>query len=285
MKKYVLMMPLILALNGCNHVSQSELIQHSYLKNYTVGEKSTAYIGQPIVKARDYYADNKVSYNMIASTDFVITDTYQKKIFDYSVKVAGKKGVSYPSSGSIKIDNIEYNVINFKNEASNKKEEIGILIDNKGQIYRNVVTDDDHDVVMKLIPSDKPQDAEMITFTKGSANVLTNEKDIDLFACKTNYELIYGGINNVSISMTYREFTIDDMARPSFFQNIIYETGAKQIRFKDTLLDVIEVTNEKIVYKVLSDGLVESTFDKDNTPKDYKDCKYSYERMRKLKER
>jgi hypothetical protein len=284
MKKYMLIFMLLIAC-GCNRVAvmESNLIQHSYLKNYSLGELKTAHIGQPIVKAKDFYEAFKVSYNMKSSSDFELRGIYQKKLSDYNVKVQGKKDINYPSSGSIIIDGIEYTIINMKNEASRDKDEIGILVDKHGNLFRNSILDDNHDSRMKLISSDNPQDN--ITFVKGSINQRFDEHLIRLLGCYINYELIYGGINNVSLSMTYREFTIDDMARPSFFQNIVYETKAKQIRFKDTVLDVIEATNEKIVYKVISDGLIESTFEKNNPPKDHTDCLSAYEVRNKKSQR
>jgi hypothetical protein len=70
-----------------------------------------------------------------------------------------------------------------------------------------------------------------------------------------NYELIYGGTDGKSITFTYREFTSQDLARPAFYQNLVYESGKEQVRFRDTLLRVHEATNEKIVFTVIADGL------------------------------
>ena len=70
-----------------------------------------------------------------------------------------------------------------------------------------------------------------------------------------NYELIYGGTDGKSITITYREFTPNDLARPAFYQNLVYEAKAKQIRFKDTIIRLEQVSNEKITYSVVSDGL------------------------------
>jgi len=60
-----------------------------------------------------------------------------------------------------------------------------------------------------------------------------------------NYELLYGGKNDVSINATYREFTPDNLAREAFYQNIVYQPDAKQIRFNNILIEVHEATNEK----------------------------------------
>lgn len=51
MKKTVLGMLLVLALTGCSN----GMMHHTYQKNYTLGEIQTAYIGQPMIKIRDFY--------------------------------------------------------------------------------------------------------------------------------------------------------------------------------------------------------------------------------------
>jgi hypothetical protein len=86
--------------------------------------------------------------------------------------------------------------------------------------------------------------------------IALKEEEIDVDAGYLNYELVYGGTDGKSITITYREYTSKDLTRPSFFQNVVYETGKKQIRFRDTILQIHEVTNEKIVYTVISDGLI-----------------------------
>ena len=69
-----------------------------------------------------------------------------------------------------------------------------------------------------------------------------------------NYELVYGGTDGESIAITYREFTSDDLAKTAFYQDLVYEVGKEKIRYNNTVLQVHEVTNEKIVFTVLSDG-------------------------------
>jgi len=68
-------------------------------------------------------------------------------------------------------------------------------------------------------------------------------------------ELIFAGKNNVSLNTTYKEYSYNDLARPAFFQNLTYQANAQQIRFKDFLIQIHDVTNEQITYTVLEDGL------------------------------
>jgi hypothetical protein len=70
-----------------------------------------------------------------------------------------------------------------------------------------------------------------------------------------SFELIFAGANDVSLNTTYKEYSYNDLARPAFFQNLTYQSNAKQIRFKDFLIHIHNVTNEQITYTVLEDGL------------------------------
>ncbi len=291
MKKFAVVFIIIL-LAGCGK-HRSELIQHSYLKNYSLGEIKTAYIGQPVVKVRDLYANYDefqkkfaVKYYLKASSDFELNGKYIKKqYFDFTVKVVGKIDELYPATGYTSVNGLPYTIVNMVNEAHDKKEEIGILIDEKGKIFKESILDDDHDRIMKSESSSVTPGVLTLIITDKIVEQKHNDSNVDLLACYTNFELLYGGINNVTLNIAYREFTIDDLARPSFSQNLVYETTANQIRFKDVLLDVVEATNEKIVYKVVSDGLKDNTFSKDKAPSDYKECRYMYEMKRKAMKR
>lgn len=68
-------------------------------------------------------------------------------------------------------------------------------------------------------------------------------------------ELIYGGVANDIVKITYREFNLtgyDAYARPAFSQELQYDLKqSKIITFKQTKLEVISAANDKIVYKVL----------------------------------
>lgn len=59
----------------------------------------------------------------------------------------------------------------------------------------------------------------------------------------------------MSLNATYKEYSYNDLARPAFFQNLTYQVDAKQIRFKNFLIQIHDVTNEQITYTVLKDGL------------------------------
>lgn len=251
---------LLLALTGC-----TKIVQHSYLKNYTLGEIQTAYIGQPVIKIRDFYQDinsdnNNKCFYAKPSSDFTISGVYTKKLFDRNLNIKGSSQRYYSLNDSIKLDGLVYSIFDISDNNGNK---YGLMVDSKGKVLVKSVYEDNHDRSSMYDLHNavlSPENTTMIVSGKVSP---CYGADDDIVVGNNNFELLYGGINNVTISMTYREFTRNDLARPSFFQNLIYETGAKEIRFKDFKIAVIDSTNEKIVYKLIEDKLEDVVFRRD----------------------
>jgi hypothetical protein len=76
---------------------------------------------------------------------------------------------------------------------------------------------------------------------------------VDAAAGFRNFELVYGGTDGKSFTLTYREYSPEDLIRPAFTQNLTYENGSTAVRFRNTRLSIQEVTAEKITYSVISD--------------------------------
>ena len=107
---------------------------------------------------------------------------------------------------------------------------------------------------MLYFPSDifvSPVVLEISKKVEGEAE----EREIEGVIPGMSIELIYSGKNDVSLNATYKEYTPDNMARPAFFQNITYRADARQLRFKNFVIKLHDVSNEKITYTVLEDGL------------------------------
>ncbi len=67
-------------------------------------------------------------------------------------------------------------------------------------------------------------------------------------------ELIYNGIMNGVISISYREF-IDNLARVAFYQELKYDLKeSNEISFRTIKIKVLDATNNEIAFKVLDDG-------------------------------
>ena len=65
-------------------------------------------------------------------------------------------------------------------------------------------------------------------------------------------ELIYNGLSNNTVFIQYREFS-NNLARPSFFQELKYQYNGQPItiRFKDIKIQLLDVDNNGLKYKVL----------------------------------
>lgn len=66
-------------------------------------------------------------------------------------------------------------------------------------------------------------------------------------------ELLYQGISNKTLRLSYREYS-NDMARPAYFQDVSYEIPSlpTTISFKNVRLEVLEAGNAGLTYRVLS---------------------------------
>lgn len=198
-------------------------------KNYEIGQKLSAYVGQPIIKVKAYKVDRYKSNYMRASDDFIISGGI--------VTITGNKNTDYSVIGETTIGKETYTVV--------KRRNIGVLIKSDGSVH-NKVLNIGSKVIMLYTFSVSPHDLKFYT-SKGEKRIV----DADYI----NYELIYGGTDGKSLTITYREYTKKDLARPAFYQNLVYQLGQSKIRFKDNVVEVHEATNEKIVYTVISDGL------------------------------
>jgi len=226
-----------------------------YIKSYVTGTMITAYIGQPMV----WWQDAKVEVTqaqdayIVFKDDFNLTGIYRNKLFREHVAVNGVKGDKRKVIGEAVIDGKIYYVINAVNgDARDDGKIYGLLIDSNGVLNTNIITDDDCErgfLARKsiLFPSDA-----LFLYVKENP-----EKNIKVVVRPGGMKraLIYGGVNNISINITYREYTPDNLLGQSFYQNIIYQTPADIIRFQDLKIKVHEVTNEKIVFTVLEDGV------------------------------
>ncbi len=202
-------------------------------KNYEIGQKLSAYVGQPIIKVKAYKVDRYKSNYMRASDDFIISGGI--------VTITGNKNTDYSVIGETTIGKETYTVVSIPSQRRNK----GVLIKSDGSVHNKVLSIGS-DVIMVYTFSVSPHDLKFYT-SKGEKRIV----DADYI----NYELIYGGTDGKSLTITYREYTKKDLARPAFYQNLVYQLGQSKIRFKDNVLEVHKATNEKIVYTVISDGL------------------------------
>jgi hypothetical protein len=216
----------------------------NYVKSYNIGEKKTTSIGDPIVKWQEITVKNIPGPKMLQSkTDFKIEGDYKRatNMLKSEINITSNKNDNYYLIGTTNYNDNKYSVIALNKE----KNKYYLLVNDSGILNKNILIDENVD--RKFISENAVSSPENIVFLKVPTTRII---------MGVSREVIFGGINNVTLNATYREYTPEDMARQAFYQNLVYQTSADTIRFQNFKIKVHEVTNEKITFTVLEDGLV-----------------------------
>lgn len=243
-----------------NPVTTSTTYNKKYyvLKNYIPGVERTAFIGQSMITVSDYMAITELkTYKGIhfkPSKAHQLIVKHENKFGKVVETIIPLDNNEYEIDLSTNIQNLKYYIVRITDSNGNTW---GLLIDDKNMISDKYIVNNEMNRYHKIIS---------ITPSVGGISYAgTVEDTVDreprYVPADLNYELIYSGLNKVAVNITYREFTRDNIARAAFFQNLSYEPGSKQIRFRDTLINIEEITNEKIRYTVVSDGLPDNPTD------------------------
>ena len=206
-------------------------------KNYQVGQKQAAVVGQPIVKIKDYVSERYRTDKMRATDNFELTYGF--------TTIKGFKGQEYSIRGETTLDDKNFIILNMPPPYPGGTH--GALVDNGGYISHQVIVPNYQSPSLPWVVLNFTLKPDRVRFLPVS------EEKINLKAGYLNYELLYGGTDGKSIIINYREYTSDDVARPAFYQNLVYESKAEYIRFKNIRIRVHEATNEKIIYTIERD--------------------------------
>lgn len=240
-----------------------------YVKNYKIGEMKTASIGQEIIRINPYAIVTTSTkrkkktilhyFNKYASSSEPISIKYKYRLWNYEIADGPLR--NNLSTKSIKIKDQTYYIFSLPKSDYNKW---GILINDKGEIFTSGLYNDYNSLMLypetiNIIPTkfsiseakikEAEAEADTDTDTDAEPKVESNKRK------EAPYELIYAGQNNVSLNVTYREYTSDDIARTAFYQNITYQADAKNIRFRNFEIKIHSASNEQITYTVLKDDL------------------------------
>lgn len=212
------------------------LIDNSIIedKNYEIGEVNNVFVGQPIVKLKNYRVKTYESDRMKPNKDFNIEGPL---LYGNN---SGKKDDTFYVRGTTRLDGQIFTVIDMpKNSPA---QHLKLLINEDGVPYKKILNGS---IPLIYTYYFKPP---LLKFLK------VEENEIDISSGYLNYELIYSGMDDENIYVTYREFTPKDFARASFFQELTYSKSSKRIRFKNTLIEVRKATNESIEFIVIEDN-------------------------------
>jgi len=206
--------------------------EHVYVKNYKIGEAKKIYIGEELIKVKDYYLIKSSQNKLEALDDFEIKMPFHQH--------RGYRGDVYQIQGMSKTGNVDVYLVRFSTIPQLR---FGI---SKEGYWAHFIIDNSNAILHTLFVNFKPEKAR---FKK------IMEEKVDKTRGFTNYEIVFTGITEEAINILYREYTSDDIARPAFYQNLVYPNDSKTIRFKKIKISINEITNEGISYTVLQDGL------------------------------
>lgn len=258
MKKLIMvLLPAAIALAGCTDVVvvrdntfySNESLSHNYTKSYVIGEKQSAFIGDPIIKWQGVSTKNtEITKMFVAKSDFELKGRYAGKgLTSSNIQLKANKTDDFYYFGATNFKGVDYFVIGKNKDTDDDHDnEYYLLITTNGILNKHTIVDNElNDSLTSENPYSSPDE---IVFLEAPIKSKFLTPGI-------SREVVFGGVNNVTLNATYREYTPDDMARQAFSQNLVYQTTAETIRFRGFKIKVHEVTNEKITYTVLEDGL------------------------------
>lgn len=209
--------------------SPSELVTET---NYAIGAVREAYVGETIVKIRNYRVERVGTGYMIPDQSF---DVVVPGLADLHVE----KGERYPWRGSVMEEGAMYDIVDVP--AGGGKMGI-LLMKDTGEVTGRLIQSP---VPMFLYGKHLPTPAG----TRFTHEVEARKVGVD----QVHYELIYSGMSGRTINLSYREFTTDGMARPAFTQELHYNADEPTLRFRNLQVGIRGATNEELRYVVLAD--------------------------------
>ncbi|NCU31380.1 MAG: hypothetical protein EOM23_00255 [Candidatus Moranbacteria bacterium] len=230
---YLLFFVLIFFVSSCAKISPLNFDDPEYVnvyeKNYSINEVKTAYTGESIVIFKNYFISNIKKPIANVSQKCTLTCLF------HVVELNDKNDLNI--IGESIIDNRKYYVLSIPSDNF-----ILICITDQGFFDGKIINT--HNAAINKNYKINPNNTRFIFKTEEKINKL---KPFE------NFEIVYTGIDNNSIKILYREYSPDSLARTAFYQNLTYPIDSKFIRFKNTKIEVIDINNEQITYKVVED--------------------------------
>jgi len=226
----------ILFIAGCAQIKPLSLEQPVSMnvvdKNYTKGARQTVYVGQAMVRSKDYHVVESVVPMLEASNDFEIRGPL-------AVTFRGSEGQKYSIRGETELDGNAYKAFVVQTYPC-----FTGLIDESGRFSKTMLSG--------MGCTERNLYNWNITPESTRFNLVRNKK-VDSTAGFSNFELLYGGTNGNSFNVSYREYTPNDLARPAFFQDLTFNVKSEFIRYKNIRIKIFDVTDEGIEYAVVED--------------------------------
>lgn len=218
----------------------------NYNKNYKLNEVKTARLGEPIAKVNDEYCSKQTTRFAIPSDDFTLEATYIRYgIMQENIKVKLYRNMKYPIADTVKHNGVDYNVVFIRSE--NWQSNFGVLIDKQGIISSTDCYLTSIGIMPVINLKFSPEKSLLTVSSSTSCN--------NVYSGDINYDLIYTGMDDANMYITYREFPRYNNTVPTYFKNFIYKTTERQIHLNDFVIDILEADKEKLKYKITEDKL------------------------------
>jgi len=202
-------------------------------RSYTVGSEQAAFVGGSMARVKDYVVENTARQGaMHPSQDFTLF---------YPIlgpRILVKTTDVIPIVGTTEQDGITYRLVSLPRVPLVK-----LLITDDGRFEGSGLGLGDARMGYNYSPN-PPSVRLRSDFSTSSIRA----------AGYLNFELIYSGVTKDSIRLLYREYTQNDLVRPAFSQDLVYERDTEMIRFRNILIRVVQASGEQIRFVVLEDG-------------------------------
>jgi hypothetical protein len=232
----VVLLAIIAAMGGCASIDPyapaSSSVERKFDRSYAIGQEQSVSVGAPIVKIKDYYI-KKSQLNVVRT---------EKPFSLFAPPLAHidiPAGTTANIIGTTTKDGTAYRVAVLPQFPV-----LSFLLLDDGRFEGSAINRGGSRMGWNYTPN--PPDARLIPDTTETVEVSKGY---------TNFELVYGGATADAIQVLYREYTSDNMARPAFSQQLVYNKESKRFRFRDIQVNVRDADNERIVYTVVSDGM------------------------------
>lgn len=239
--KQVLLMLSVLVISGCASVPpmNSPLIQFKPTRELvykpSINQEAEIDIGQSFISKGFVVTTPSISINQTVSE-------YKKQSMSNN-RWSGTTTVHAGELPKVYQDNVgEYfksPTGNFKFPMGNANFDVGVFIPFDKNISSSIYTYHTTAGAQGMEYGEQP-----VKYTKGEI--------VEWVDVSFRRELIYGGVLNNVITITYREFS-DNYARPAFQQELKYDLSQENVvGFKDARIQIIKASNTSVKYKVLS---------------------------------
>jgi len=234
-----LVLAVVALIGGCAHVARPIVrefsdIREVKLKNYEVGQRMVAFVGEPVVRIKEYFFLEDHS-TLVVTNNFTISGG----LMSAAVNVTGRIGDKYIIIGEVDVGAVKAKAI----KIPGSRLVFGILADGH---FSGVAASFNYGISPIKGVNVYNIDPETTQFLPAQVTQALEDQPF------TNMEIIYSGMSEGTIHLLYREYSVKDLIRPAFSQELRYPTNSEFIRYRTFRIAIHEVTPERLDYTVLS---------------------------------